>query len=90
MYTISIVYDDPKMKEMVLKAPSKMQPFLEFYDMNTIDGRKNGFKIKGAWGARKNPFVLIEGGDRAVKVLYSENNWEDNAVEQLLKFLNND
>lgn len=51
--------------------------------MNTLSGRKAGFKIKGAYGARKNPFCLVE-DEKPIKVFYSENDYEDDAITQLI------
>lgn len=87
MYNISIVYDKPGTRELIIKAPSKKHPFIQFFDMNTVEGKKNGYKIKSTWGAKANPFVLIEDGDTPIKCFYSEYDWKDDAVEQLLNWL---
>ena len=88
MIHITIVYDDNKQKELVLKAKFNIEPTIEFYNINTKDGKK-GYKIKGEWGARKNPFVLLEDNGKPIKAFYSENDWEDNAIIQLINWLKN-
>ena len=90
MINVIVVYDDDETKELVKNSPSIKTPTIEFVDMNTIDGRKRGFKLKGAYGARTNPFVIIEDGESVIQCMYSEEDWKDNAVEQLLKWFEND
>ena len=86
MIHIIIVYDNDKQKKLVLNSKFKIEPTIEFYNTNTKEGRK-GYKIKGEWGARKNPFVLLEDNGKPIKAFYSENDWEDNAIIQMINYL---
>lgn len=84
MFDIYIVYDDPSHKELVDMIDFKKQTFIHWFDMNTVEGRKKGFKLKGQYGSRKNPFVIVEKNDQIEKVFWSEG--EDDAVNQLIKW----
>ena len=81
---IYIVYDDSTHRELIEMVEFKKQPFLHFLDMNTLEGKKKGFKLKGQYGAKKNPFVVVEENDQLQKVFWSEG--EDDAVNQLIKW----
>lgn len=65
-------------------------PTIEFLDMNTLSGKKEGAKVKYEWAAKLNPFVLVEKDGKAIKCFYSENDWEDNAIIQLLNWSKNE
>ena len=84
MFDIYIVYDDPSHKELVNMIDFKKQTFIHWLDMNTVEGRKKGFKLKGQYGSRKNPFVVVEKNDQIEKVFWSEG--KDDAVNQLIKW----
>lgn len=88
MYNIEVIYNDTKDKEL-LDAISTTTPFfIEYYDTNTINGRKEGFRLMNYWSARKLPLVIIKSDklDSTPIVKYSDIG--ENAVIQLIKFLN--
>lgn len=85
MFDIYIVYDDPSHKELVDMIDFKKQTFIHWFDMNTLEGRKKGFKLKGQYGAKKNPFVVVEENDQLQKVFWSEG--KDDAINQLIKWV---
>lgn len=88
MIKIFIVYDNTEQLTLFKQSTfSKINPLVEYINMNTKEGRKNGFKLKGEWGARANPFCIIFERDKAIKAFYSENDWEDNAIIQLINYL---
>lgn len=84
MFDIYIVYDDPSHKELVDMINFKKQTFIHWFDINTLEGRKKGFKLKGQYGAKKNPFVIVEENDQLQKVFWSEG--KDDAINQLVKW----
>lgn len=86
MFDIYIVYDDPTHRELVDMINFKKQTFLHWFDMNTKEGKKKGFKLKGLYGAKKNPFVTVEKNDQLEKVFWSEG--KDDAINQLIKWVN--
>lgn len=90
MIKIFIVYDSPEQLQVFKNKSLPFNPLVEYYNMNTRNGRKEGFKLKREWGARANPFCIIYDEDKAVKAFYSENDWEDNAIIQLLNYLQNE
>lgn len=85
---ITIVYDNIKDKELVELVEFPTPYFIEFVDTTTREGLKNSFKVKGKYGARLNPFVVIENDkDEFIKCFWSETG---NAVQQFINFIKNE
>lgn len=62
--------------------------FINYLNMNSLHGRKEGIKILNYWSARKLPFIEVKDDeDKVVKVFYSE---LGNSVNQFIKWLQND
>lgn len=78
---ITIVYNDPEQIE-----PIKDIDGCQFIDILTKKGKKDGWAIKSHWGAKLDPFILIEDNGKAIKAFYSE---AGNAVEDFLKYIQN-
>ncbi len=81
-----IVYDDKKDRELLNLVDSKFPIFIEYIDFNTVEGRKEAYRVKSYWGARKNPFVVVQEEEKIIKVFYTENG--KNAIQQLINYLN--
>lgn len=90
MYKIYIVYDKDDQIELFKSKTFKESFLVEYYNMNSMKERKLGFKLKDSWGAISNPFCIIFDGDKPIKAFYSENKWEENAIVQLINYLEND
>lgn len=84
MFDIYVVYDDPSHRDLVNMLHFTKQVFMHWYDMNTAEGKKKGYKLKALYGARKNPFVVVEKNDQLEKVFWSEG--KDDAINQLIKW----
>jgi hypothetical protein len=80
-----VIYDNKKDRELLDLIDSKFPIFIEYIDYNTVSGRKEAFKVKSHWSAKMNPFVVVQDGEKIIKVFYSEKN---NAINQLINFLN--
>ena len=80
-----VVYENQKDRELLNMVNSKFPIFIHYIDFNTVEGRKEAYKIKSHWGAKKNPFVVLTEGDNVVDVFYSE---KDNAINQLINCIN--
>ncbi len=81
-----IVYSDNKDKELVELTNILTPIFMKYIDYNTIEGKKEAYKIKSHWSAKKNPFVVVKEGEKIIKVFYSEQN--GNAIQDLINYLN--
>lgn len=90
MYKIYIVYKDKSQIDLFKNTLFKEPYLVEYYNTNTRHGQKAGYKLKGEWGAKTDPFCIIYKDDKPYKVFYSEVAWEENAINQLIKFLQND
>lgn len=80
-----IVYENKKDRELLDLIDSKFPIFIKYIDFNTVEGRKESYRVKSHWGAIKNPFVVVQDGEKILKVFYSEKN---NAINQLISYLN--
>ena len=69
----------------VLKNSNK-NFYIHFLDITSKNDRSKAYKLKGAWGARMNPFICINDGDKTIKCFYSETG--EDVYKQLLKFIN--
>lgn len=82
---VKIVYDNLKDKELVEFVQFPAPYFIEYIDTNTRTGLKESYKIKGQFGARKNPFVVLyDDEDKFIKCFWSENG---NAVQEFINYL---
>ena len=84
---IKIVYEDKKDKEFLNLIDSKTPYFVEYINCNELP--KEAYKLKSHWGAIKNPFVVVIGEDKIIKVFYSDAKGS-NAIQQLINYLSND
>ena len=84
---IHIVFDNPKDVEKIKQADFNSPAFFHFIDMNTRDGKTLGFKLKGSWGARLNPFVALSDKDKVFKCFYAETG--NNPIDELIAYLKN-
>jgi len=85
MYAV-VVYDNIKDKELLDKIDLGVPFFIDYVDTRTLKGRKEGYRIKGPWSAKFNPFIeLYDENDKIIKVFYSE---VGNACNQLIAYLN--
>ena len=79
---ITVVYNDPKQIESIKDIDG-----CQFIDIVTKKGKKDGWAVKSHWGAKLDPFILIEDNGKAIKAFYSE---AGNAVEDFLKYIQNE
>jgi len=86
MYDVTIIYDNPQTIELFNMVPNKKDIFVEYIDINNQKDRSNAVNLKRAWGARKNPFVIVKNKDNIEKIFWSEG--KDDAVNQLIKWIN--
>ena len=88
----TIVYEDIRDKELLNLIDSKVPIFIEYIDFNTVNGRKESYRVKSLWAAKKNPFIVVvdkDNNDKVVKVFYSDGKG-NNAVQQFINYLNNE
>lgn len=78
---ITVVYDDIKDKDFLELQDFKIPCFLTY-----INNKKESYKVKSYWGAKKSPFVILKDTD-FTKVFYSDIKG-DNAIIQLINYLN--
>ena len=79
---ITVVYNDPKQIESIKDIDE-----CRFIDILTKKGKKEGWAVKSHWGAKLDPFILIEDNGKVTKAFYSE---AGNAVEDFLKYIQNE
>lgn len=87
MIDIYIVHDTSNIEDIIWTIPTEIEPFIHFLDINSKKDRSKAFKFKQIWGARKNPFCLMEKDGKPMKAFYTETG--DDAIKQLINFLTN-
>lgn len=85
MMEVTIVYDNNKDREFLDLSDSKFPIFVNYINSNTKNGKREAYQIKSNWGATLNPFIVVQEGEKIIKVFYSE---KSNAVQQLINYLN--
>ena len=84
---VKVVYKDLKDKEFLDKINLKTPIFIEYIDINTINGKKEGWKLMNYYGTQIFPFVEIEIDESNRIPFYGE---RGSAIGQLINYLNND
>lgn len=85
---IIIVHDDPSVVDRIKNADFKSSHFIKFIDEGSLKGKKEAFKLKGAWGARMTPFVAIFEGEEIIKAFYTEA--DKDVIGTLINYLKNE
>jgi len=84
---VKIVYDNKKDRELIESVEFSTPFFVEYIDALTKNGLKESYSIKGEFGARLNPFVVIyDNEDKFVKCFWSESG---NACQQFINYYKN-
>ena len=81
---VKVIFDNIKDKELVELVKFSTPFFVEYVDATTKNGKKESYKIKGPFAARKNPFIVVyDNEDNFLKAFYSE---KRNACQQFIDF----
>ncbi len=87
MLDIYIVHNSPNSEDIIWSTPMDVEPFFHFLDADSKKDKSKAFKLKQEWGARKNPFCLVEKDSKVIKAFYTESG--EDAIKQLIKYLKN-
>lgn len=79
---ITVVYNDPKQIESIRDMDN-----CRFIDILTKKGKKEGWAVKSHWGAKLDPFILIEDNGKVTKAFYSE---AGDAISEFLNYIKNE
>lgn len=85
---IQIVYDNKKDKELLNHIDTAIPFFINYIDMNTVNGRKLGINLMNYWGAKKLPLVVIESDNKEDLPIIKYSDIGENAINQLIRYLN--
>ncbi len=72
MTDVYIVHNDPSVETRIEEADFSCTPFIHFIDEGSLKGKKEAFKLKGAWGARLTPFAAVFDKEEIIKAFYTE------------------
>ena len=80
---VKVVYNNIRDKELIEMIRFDTPFFVEYIDLRTKNGLKEGWKIKNEYGARENPFVLVlDDEDNYVSCFWTDGT--GNAVQQFV------
>jgi len=85
--TAKVVYKDLKDKEFLDLVDLKTPIFVEFINVDTLKGKKEGWKLMNYYGTTTFPFVELEIDESNRIPFYGE---RGNAIGQFINFLNNE
>lgn len=83
MIEIFLTYTDKTEIEQVIDNKSIT---FHFIDILSKKGKKEGWKLKNYWGAKKDPFSVVLEDTKPIRVFYSES---ENVIESLNNFIIN-
>ena len=83
-----IIFKDLKDKEFLDNISLETPIFVDYINIDSVKGKKEGWKILNYYGTTKLPFVELELDNEKdrYKPFYSENG---NAIFQLINYLSN-
>ena len=84
---VKIVYKDEKDKEFLDNINLGTPIFVEFIDINTLKGKKEGWKLMNYYGTTIFPFVELEIDESSKIPFYGE---RGNAIGQFINYINNE
>jgi len=59
--------------------------YYNFLDSNSAYTKKQAYGLKKEWGAREEPFVLVQKEDKVLRAFYSESS--TNVIDDALEFI---
>ena len=88
MMNAKVIFKDLKDKEFLDKINLETPIFVDYINIDSVKGKKEGWKILNYYGTTKLPFVELQLDEieNRYKPFYSENG---NAVFQLINYINN-
>lgn len=84
---VKVVYSNDKDKEFLDIISLKTPIFVDYININTIKGKKEGRKLMNYYGTNIIPFVELEIDELNKIPFYGE---RGNAIGQFINYLNND
>lgn len=85
--TAKIVFKDLKDKEFFDLVDLKTPIFVEFINIDTVKGKKEGWKLMNYYGTTTFPFIELEIDESNRIPFYSE---RGNAVGQFINYINDE
>lgn len=86
MTDIYIAFTDKEIPESIYKSNVAEGLYFHFYDELTKTGKKDAYKLKSEWGAKKSPFALVCDKDTPIKAFYAES--DNNVINSLINYIN--
>jgi hypothetical protein len=88
MMNAKVIFKDLKDKEFLDNISLETPIFVDYINIDSVKGKKEGWKILNYYGTTKLPFVELQLDkiENRYKPFYSENG---NAVFQLINYINN-
>ena len=85
---VTIVYNDEKDKELLNCINTTVPFFVEYISINNSKSKKEGFRLMKYWSTKKLPLVIIKLDEKDANPIIKYSDIGENAINQLIKFLN--
>ena len=79
---VTITYSDESILSRIPKSEN-----ITLLDVETLKGKKEAFKLKSHWGARLDPFIIIEDNGKAIKAFFF---FFVDAISEFLNYIENE
>lgn len=86
MLDVYITYDNEEVVNRIMKSKINKNCFFHFLDEGSYKTKKEAFKLKSHWAARKTPFAAVYDGTTMIRGFYSES--DKDVVNSLINYLN--
>lgn len=87
LFDVSVVIDTDKDLRKLMTMETKANPYLTIYDERYREDKKKAWALKSEYGARENPFILVNKDGQFAKVFYHEAT--EKVIDELINYLNN-
>lgn len=84
---VKLVYKDNRDRDFINLLDFKVPIFIEYINVNTNKGKKEGWKLMNYYGTTMFPFIELEISEDNKVPFYSENGY---SINQLHKYLTNE
>ena len=85
MIELIVVSSNLEDEERVVQSTTVDGFYFKFIDSGSALQKKEAYTLKSEWGAKKEPFAVVQDKDKVLRCFYSEKN--DKVIDEALQFI---